>query len=213
MITQNGNHTSSVDKLRNLMDSNLPSGEVTRLLHEVKQGDEDAASKLVKMVYSELRKIARRKMRKERKDHTLNATALVHEAYVRLVRAKERNWQSRTHFFGIAANTMRQILVDYARRHNAGKRKAQKVSLDALAEMPLELITVMQAQDYPALLMIDNALSKLQKLDAQQGRLVELRFFVGLTEDETAEVLGLSLQKVKREWRLARTWLLREMKK
>ncbi len=117
MITQSGNHTSSVHKLRNLMDSNLPSGEVTRLLREVKQGDADATSKLVKMVYSELRKIARRKMRKERKDHTLDATALVHEAYVRLVGAKERNLQSRTHFFGIAANTMRQILVDYARRH------------------------------------------------------------------------------------------------
>ncbi|HZT35810.1 MAG TPA: ECF-type sigma factor [Nitrososphaera sp.] len=197
------------------MDSNLPSGEVTRLLREVKQGDADATSKLVKMVYSELRKIARRKMRKERKDHTLDATALVHEAYVRLVGAKERNWQSRTHFFGIAANTMRQILVDYARRHNADKRpgKHQKVYLDALAEMPLELMTVFERQDYSAVLMIDNALSKLQKQDPQQGRLVVLRFFVGLTEDEAAEVLGISLQQVKREWRLARTWLRREVTK
>src|SRR5436309_12717358 len=137
MIRQNGHCTSAGCGLRNLMDSTFSSGEVTRLLRGVKQGDADAANTLVKLVYSELRKIARKKMKRERKDHTLDATALVHEAYMRLVGVKERNWQSRTHFFGIAANTMRQVLVDYARRHQAGKRggKQQKISIDALAEM------------------------------------------------------------------------------
>jgi len=197
------------------MDSKSKSGEVTRLLREVKAGDADAMNKLVDMVYSELSKIARRKMKGERKDHTLDATALVHEAFLRLVDAKDRDWQSRTHFFGIAANTMRQILVDYARRHKAGKRggKERNISLDSFAEMPLEFISVMQTQDYPQLLTLDKALSELQNLDPQQGRLVELRFFAGLTEEQAAEVMGISLQQAKREWRLARTWLLREMKK
>jgi RNA polymerase sigma-70 factor (ECF subfamily) len=215
-MRQSCNHTNLDQRgFRHLMDSNPRPGEVTRHLAEVKQGNSDAADKLVSLVYPELRKIARRYLGNERPDHTLEATALVHEAYLRLVEETGRNWQSRTHFFAIAAHTMRQILVDHARAHQAKKRggKERKLSLDSLAEMPLEFIAVMREQDYPRLLMLDEALSKLQKQDPQQVKVVELRFFAGLTEEEVAEVVGISVQIVKREWKAARTWLYREMTK
>lgn len=157
------------------------------------------------LVYSELRRLAGSYLRRERPDHTLQSTALVHEAYLRLIGQREVNWKSRAHFYGIAAQMIRRILVDHARAHRAEKRGSGGIKLaldnaDALA-VPADL----------DLLRLDDALNGLAALDERQSRVVELRFFTGLSVEETAEVLQISSATVKREWSSARAWLFREM--
>jgi RNA polymerase sigma factor (TIGR02999 family) len=182
-----------------------PSDQVTKLLVRWRGGDRDALDALMPIVYTELRSMAHRYLQRERSDHTLQSTALVHEAYVRLVGQKLPEWQNRAHFFGVAARLMRQILVEYARGHQAAKRggNACKVTLD-------EGAMVAQQADLDVV-VLDEALQELAKLDQQQSRIVELRFFGGLSIDDTSEVLGISPATVSREWSTARIWLHREI--
>ncbi len=181
------------------------TGEITRLLVELRSGNREAEVKLVPLVYSHLHRLAAHYMRHERPDHTLQATALVNEAYLRLVSQEETGWQDRAHFFGVAARVMRQILVDHARARQAGKRggPAEKLPLDEA----LELSPARSRE----LVALDDALESLGQIDPQQARVVELRFFGGLTVEETAEVLGISPRTVKRDWRVARAWLHGEL--
>ena len=160
-----------------------------------------AVGLLLPIVYNELRRLAASYLRHERVDHTLQPTALVHEAYLKLIDQTRTNWQSRAHFFAVAANVMRRILIDHARLHNAGKRGAeyQKLQLDTNIDRAVEMRS--------ELIALDEALKELEKLAPEQAKLVELRFFGGLTFEETAEVLGVSLRTVKRHWRLVRAWL------
>jgi RNA polymerase sigma factor (TIGR02999 family) len=176
-------------------------GEVTQLLAALRNGDPSAESRLLEVVYAELHRMAVRYMRYERPDHTLQATALIHEAYVDLTRQPAKNWQDHAHFYGVAAQVMRRILVDYARTHRAAKRGGgqQKVGLDDAV-----LLTGEQSDELVAL---DEALSRLAQFDARQSRIVELRFFAGLNEEETAEVLGVSSRTVRRDWGVAKAWL------
>jgi len=182
-----------------------PPNEVTRILEDWSKGDRDALAKLTPLVYNELRRIAGRYLRRERPDHTLQATALVHEAYVRLVDQSSARWQNRAQFFGVAAQLMRRILVDHARSHKAAKRGGlvQKLSLEEAGDI--------QGKANVDVVALDNALGKLTRIDPQQGRIVELRFFGGLSIEETAEVLGISPATVKREWSTAQAWLYREL--
>ena len=180
------------------------SGEVTRLLARVREGDCEASERLVPLVYDELRRMAASFMQRERREHTLQATALVHEAYLRLAGSDAP--QNRAHFFAIAAHTMRQVLLDYARQHRAAKRggpSACKVDLDA------ELLVGADALE--GVMEMDQALERLSAIDPQQAHMIELRFFAGLTVEETAEVMGSSPTTIKREWRLAKAWLSREL--
>lgn len=181
-----------------------PRPEVTQLLFDWGRGDEAAREQLIPLVYEELRGLARRHLRHERQKHTLQTSALIHEAYLRMVE-QHVPWQSRAHFFGIAARLMRQILVDHARSRQRLKHGGdrQRVSLTGAVE----------EADGPAadLLTLDDALRSLAELDPQQSRVVELRFFGGLTVEETAEVLGISVTTVEREWRTARAWLRAEL--
>jgi len=181
--------------------------EVTRLLVAWSDGDQAALEQLTPLVYSELRRLARRHLGRERKGHTLQTTALVHEAYIRLIDQKEVRWQNRAHFFAIAAQMMRRILVDYARARNNAKRGggAQMVSLDEALEVSDD-----RAADVIAL---DEALVALAALDQRKIRIIELRFFGGLSIEETAEVLGVSPGTVMREWTFAKAWLQREIDK
>ena len=179
--------------------------DVTQLLSSLQQGDSRAQEELFTLVYDELRHIAARYMSRERPGHTLQATALVHEAYMQLVDQTRVTWQNRAHFFGVAAQLMRRILVDFARGQHAAKRggSAQKLSLE-------EVIGLSGKQEV-AFDALDEALTRLQQLDAQQSRIVELRFFGGLTIDEVAEVIGVSTATVEREWRMARAWLHQQL--
>ena len=182
------------------------SGDVTRLLGQLRAGKQDAADQLVPLIYDELRRIAGAQMRRERPDHTLQTTAVVHEAYMRLAGEQEVPWQNRAHFFAIAAQTMRRVLLDYARQRHAGKRGgegARKVEIDA------ELL--MGDNRIEDIIALDEILERLSEMDPQQGRIVELRFFAGLNVEETAEVMGISARTVKREWRSAKAWLDREL--
>lgn len=182
------------------------SQDVTRLLSALTRGDEGAAAKLIPAVYDELRRLAASYMRRERPDHTLQATALVHEAYLKLVEQRSVNWQSRAHFFGVAAQLMRRILIDHARGHLRQKRggEQRKVALDEAV--------VCSEQQSEELLAVDEALQRLAKLDARQARVVELRFFGGLSVEEAAEVLGISPKTVKRDWSVAKAWLYADLK-
>ncbi len=183
-----------------------PAGDVTQLLRQLRAGQPDAADQLVPLIYRELRRIAGAQMARERPGHTLQATAVVHEAYMRLAGEQDIEWQNRAHFFGIAARTMRRVLLDYARQRHAGKRGgsgAGRVDLDT--EL---LIGDDRLEDVVAL---DQVLTRLTEMDEEQGRIVELRFFAGLNVEETAEAMGISPRTVKREWRLARAWLEREL--
>jgi RNA polymerase sigma factor (TIGR02999 family) len=184
-----------------------PTHELTQLLNAWSEGDRAALDKLTPFVYEELRRLAHSYMNRERKGHTLQTTALVHEAYLRLFNREQIHWQNRAHFFAIAAQLMRCILVDHARGHASQKRggKAQMVSLDEAAVISQE-----QASEVIAL---DEALQGLAAIDPQQSRIVELRFFGGLSVDETAEVLSLSPATIKREWSSAKLWLHREISK
>jgi RNA polymerase sigma factor (TIGR02999 family) len=181
------------------------SGEITRLLVELRQGRPGAEAELLPLVYEHLHRLAAHYMRRERPDHTLQTTALLNEAYLRLVSQEKTDWQDRAHFFRIAARLMREILVDHARGRQAGKRGG------LVEKLPLD-----EARDFsPAkareVVELDEALRSLEQLDPQQGRIVELRFFGGLTVEETAEVLGISPRTVKRDWNVARAWLHGEL--
>ena len=179
--------------------------EVTQALRELTDGRESAPDKLMPLVYDELRKLAHAYLQEERSDHTLQATGLVHEAYIRLVDWKNVSWQNRAHFFALAAQVMRHILVDHARAKSAEKRGGQltKLSLD-------EAVSFAQQKEVD-LIELDDALQELARLDPVQGRIVELRFFGGLTVEETAEALRVSADTVKYEWRLAKAWLHKTM--
>jgi RNA polymerase sigma factor (TIGR02999 family) len=175
--------------------------EVTRLLRDWGSGNQEALEKLVPLIYNELRHLAHNCLYRERPSHTLQTTALVHEAYLKLIDQRDARWQNRAHFFAIAAQAMRRILVDSARRRTAVKRggPAENLPLDEAANVSLE--------PDPILLPLDEALNKLAEIDPQQSRIVELRFFGGLTIEETAEVMSLSSDTIKREWAMARAWL------
>jgi RNA polymerase sigma factor (TIGR02999 family) len=178
---------------------------VTKLLVLWSKGDQAALEALVPLVYEELRRVARYYLRQEKQNHTLSSTALVHEAYLKLVNQKDVNWQNRAHFFGVAAQMMRRILVDHARRRAYAKRGggAMTLALD-------EAIGTPKRREVD-LVALDDALDSLAKLDERQSRMVELRFFGGLSIEETSEVLGVSAPTVKREWASARAWLYREI--
>ena len=178
---------------------------ITHLLKEWSDGDQEALEELTPLVYEELRQQAARYLRKERPGHSLQATALIHEAFLRLIDVKDVEWQNRAHFFAIAANLMRRILVDHARKRDAEKRGGDQVRLTLD-----ESLALAQETDVD-LLAIDEALDRLAALDPQQARVVELRFFSGLTVEETATALGISAKTVKRDWSVARAWLRREI--
>jgi RNA polymerase sigma factor (TIGR02999 family) len=181
--------------------------DVTGLLRRWSEGDPQALEALIPLVYEELRRLAASYLRSERPGHTLQPTALVHEAYLRMLGQKNVLWQNRTHFFGIAAQMMRRILIDDARRRSAAKRDGGplRVDLDVLenGEASVDRAT--------ELLALDRALEQLEKLDPRQARIVELRFYGGLTVEETSEVAGISTATVKREFRIARAWLRQEL--
>lgn len=183
-----------------------PQADVTALLSQLTQGNNEASEKLIPLVYDELKRLARAYMRRERPDHTLQTTALVHEAYLRLVRQQAVNWQGRSHFFGIAAQLMRRILIDHARGHLREKRGGAKEVL------PLNEALVFSPEHSEELVKLDEALARLSKLDARQSRIVELRFFGGLSVEETAEFLGISPKTVKRDWAVAKAWLHGELR-
>jgi len=178
---------------------------VTQLLIEWGKGDKEALDKLVPLVYEELRRQAARYLRHERVGHTLQTTALIHEAYVRLVDQRNVHWQNRAHFFGIAAQMMRRILIDHARSKKRAKRGGSDIRI-SFTEASLK--TPDRDLDIVAL---DEALERLAQIDEQQSRIVELRFFSGLTVEETAEVLSISTATVKRDWSMAKAWLHREI--
>ena len=181
--------------------------DVTQLLLDLSAGDQDAPAKLMPLVYHELRRLAHDYLQRERSDHTLQATALVHEAYLRMVDQRDVKWQNRAHFYAVAAQMMRRILVDHARAHHSVKRGGyvQKLSLDEAKFTPHE-----RAAD---LLALDEALKALAELDERKSKVVELRFFGGLGVEETAEVLGVSDKTVMRDWNFAKLWLYRELSK
>lgn len=183
----------------------LPREDVTRILVSWSAGEPDAAQRLMPLVYEELRGLARQYLQRERRDHTLQATGLVHEAYLRLVGQTATTWQNRAHFFGVAAAVMRRILVDYARSHRAEKRGGN------LEKLQLDEASALSPQKDVDLVALDDALNDLAKFDPRQSQIVELRFFGGLTVEEVGEVLEISPRTVKREWRLARAWLRREI--
>ncbi len=182
--------------------------DITRLLKEWQSGDGQALERLLPLVYRELDALASRYLSRERRDHTLQTTALVNEAYLRLVEQRNVDWQNRAHFFAIAAQLMRRILVDHARRDRRVKRGAgaPHVPLDDIDPASPSL-----SIDPIDLRALDRALSRLEALDAQQGRVVVLRFFAGMSVEETAAVMGLSPATIKREWALAKAWLYREL--
>jgi len=183
------------------------SSRVSELLVHWGHGDQDAREALIPLVYDELRRIARRYLWRERPDHTFQSAALVNEAYLRLVNQEPPQWQNRAHFFGVAAQLMRHILVDHARNRLAAKRGAGASRLTLNTKIP------MPQQKEVDVVSLDDALTSLANLDSHQSRIVELRFFGGLSIVETAVVLGISPATVKREWATARVWLQREMSK
>lgn len=192
------------------MDESAAPGEVTRLLKELSGGDPSALEALVPKVYAELRGIAQRHLRNEAEGHTLNATALVHEAYVRIARLNRIDWQDRAHFFAVASQAIRRVLVDYAIRRNAQKREGgfRRVELD---RVDLDATAVLDDGDLHGVIALNGALERLEALEARQVRVVECRFFGGMNIEETALALGISKATVKRDWRLARAWLNREL--
>jgi RNA polymerase sigma factor (TIGR02999 family) len=182
-----------------------PPSEVTLLLQGWRNGDRNALDALLPLVYEELRRRAHFQLQRERQDHTLQTAALVHEAYLRLIGLNPPRWESRTHFFAIAAQLMRQILVDYARRHVAVKRGG------GACKVSLEEATLVSKQKDVDVLSLDDALNALAKIDPRQSRVVELRFFAGLSLEEISEALEIAPATVQRDWTAARAWLHREI--
>ena len=191
------------------MTHDAGGSDVTRLLQAWREGDRAALDDLIPLVYRELHGIASRHLARERPGHTLQSTALVHEAFLRLLGQRNVDWQNRAHFFAIAASQMRRILVDHARRHTAGKRggTARPSSIDEGFDIEAPTIGLERVDA----LALDTALRKLEAIDPTQGRVVELRYFGGLTIEETAAVLGLSSGSIKREWTMAKAWLFRAL--
>src|SRR5712692_5321267 len=181
--------------------------DVTLLLKRYSDGDQEALAELIPQIYDELRRLASSYLRAERLDHTLQTTALVHEAYLRLVDQKQVEWNNRNHFFGVAAQMMRRILVDHARKHASLKRGG------SFARISLEQAAVFSRERPRELIVVDELLTRLASLDPQGSRIVELRFFAGLSLEETADVMGLSTAKIRREWSVAKAWFIREMSK
>jgi RNA polymerase sigma factor (TIGR02999 family) len=181
-----------------------PAENLTELLIEASRGDKKSLDEILPLVYDELRKIAQNYLNRERGDHTLQATALVHEAYLRLIDQRKVDWQNRSQFFGLAAQMMRRILVNHAESYKAEKRgSGQKLQLDETVDVSFE--------ENLDLLDLDEALRKLETFDAQKSKIVEMRFFGGLTIEETANVLGKSHATIEREWAFAKAWLYREL--
>ena len=181
------------------------SNTITRLLRAWTGGDAEAGDRLMPLVYDELRRLARLRLRAERREHTLEPTALAHEAYMRLIDQREASWQNRAQFFGVAAVMMRRVLVDYARAHRAGKRGG------SFLRVPLDERVAAAASREVDLLDLEQALEELAANDPRQVRVVELRFFGGLSIDETASLLGVSTATVERDWDMARGWLYRRL--
>jgi len=179
---------------------------VTALLRRLTAGDSEAAAEVIPVIYEELRRLAAHYMVRERSDHTLQTTALVHEAYLRLVDQQKSTWQNRAHFYGAAAQVMRRILVDHARARRAEKRGGDAPHLS------LDEALVFSAGQSDELVRLDDALGRLAKLDPRQSRVIELRFFAGLNVEEAAEVMGIAPKTVKRDWSAARAWLHRELR-
>lgn len=181
--------------------------DVTRMLQQLQGGNQEVVSELVPLLYDELRRLAAHYLRRERREHTLQATALVNEAYLRLVDQRDVQWKNRSHFFGIAAQQMRRILVDYARSHRSAKRGG------GAAKVSLENVMIVSSDNAGDVLAVDETLSRLAAIDPEQARIVELRVFGGLTVEEVAELLGISVATVKRDWAMAKAWLTRETTK
>lgn len=188
---------------RMLMDAN--PGEVTNLLQELKCGSKEAEAKLIPLVYRELRRIASIQLRHKDSQRSFQATALVHEAYIRLTGIQDVDWQSRSHFFAVSATIMRRILVDHARATRAAKRG---IGWDAVS---LNGCILPSPERAPEIVALDEALKRLESLDQRQSKIVEMRFFAGMSEEETGNALGISARTVKREWRIARAWLFKEL--
>ena len=188
------------------MDDSLQRGEITEMLRACSGGNREAMDQLVPLVYEELHRQARNYLKRERKHHTLQTTGLVHEAYIRLIEYRLVDWQNRAHFFGMAANMMRRILVNYAKSQNRLKRGG------ADEHLPLEEALCVSAEERDVdLLALDKALNELAKLDERQAQIVELRYFSGLSIEETASVLKISPATVKRDWNMAKAWLRSEL--
>lgn len=188
------------------MDDSIKRGEITEMLKACSGGNREAMNKLVPLVYEELHRQAHRYLNRERGNHTLQTTALVHEAYLRLIEYHFVDWQNRAHFFGMAANMMRRILVNYAVNHKRNKRGGADENL------PLEEALCVAAEEQDVnLLALDKALNELAELDERQANIVELRYFSGLSIEETAEVLQISPATVKRDWSMAKAWLRSEL--
>jgi len=185
--------------------NSINPAQATQILEEARQGDHAAVDQLFQVAYDQLRRLAVKYLSRERKSHTLQPTALVHEAYLKLIDQTRVDWQGRTHFFAIGAQAMRRILVDHARAHEAAKRGGgrQRVTLDERL--------IGDSQRSQDVLALEDSLVKLAELDPRQARMVELRFFGGLTVEEVAEVLGMSKRSVEREWTMVRSWLRREL--
>ena len=181
------------------------SADATRFLTDLTEGNQEAAEKLIPVVYEELKRLAEY-MRRERPDHTFQTMALVHEAYLKLISQKDATWKGHAHFVGVAAQLMRRILIDHARGHLRDKRGGETVTL------PLDEALDFSPEHSKQLVNLDEALNRLSKLDARQSRVVELRFFGGLTEGEIAQLLGVSVRTVKRDWMVARAWLHSELR-
>jgi RNA polymerase sigma factor (TIGR02999 family) len=175
---------------------------ITQMLIDLTDGNAEVVNQILPHIYDELRRLASSYLRRERSDHTLQPTALVHEAYMKLIDQKKVRWQNRAHFFGIAAQVMRRILLDHARKHNAEKRggEAEKMPIEE------EILVVSHAKS-AELIALDDALESLASLDEQKAKIVELRYFGGLSIEETAEVLGVSVPTINRQWRIAKAWL------
>lgn len=179
--------------------------EVTQILRDWSEGDEQAPERLMPLVYDEMRRLARSFLAKERRDHTLQPTALVNEAYMRLVDQTRANWQNRAHFYGIASSMMRRILIDHARARVTDKRGGAAVRLS------LEDVQAPAEQRAAGFIALDEALERLARLDARKSRVVEMRFFGGMTDEEIAAALGVTTRTVLRDWKKARLWLYREL--
>ena len=183
-------------------------GQVTQLLDRWRSGDDEALDRLIPLVHEELKRVARHHMRSERAGHTLQPTALINEAYLRLIGLTNVAWDGRSHFFAVSAGIMRRILIDHARKRQAAKRGGNQ------AQVPIdESLSLFAPERSEELLALDDALTRLAKLDPRQTQVVELRYFAGLTVDETAAVLGISPKTVKRDWAVARAWLRAEIRR
>jgi RNA polymerase sigma factor (TIGR02999 family) len=185
--------------------NSAPPGEVTVLLRAIRGGNREAEQALVSLIHDELHRAARRLMRGERRDHTLQPTALVNEAYLRLIRGAAQDWNDRTHFFIVATQVMRRILVDHARARSSKKRGAAMKRV-VVGDGPAAL-----EENWDEIIAVDEALGRLGGWDEQQGRIVELRFFGGFSEEETAEILSISSRTVRRDWKTAKAWLRGEL--